>query len=219
MKYISTKNMSHEDWLRARQNGIGGSDAWKIVLPEDEYKKAGCGKLYLEKIAEEVHDEPSLAARRGTYDEQFIADEFERRTGYKVHRVNSIMVSDEHPFMFANIDRKLSGKEEGLECKTTSYVMSRMTIFDEEAQKTRWISRFIEGDMENSLKNRMDWYIQIQHYMAVTGWKMWYLAVGIDINQFMYYPIPRDEPYIEYLIEEEEKFWGCVQRRENIWEE
>lgn len=30
--YISTVGMSHSDWLKARQNGIGGSDAPALVL-------------------------------------------------------------------------------------------------------------------------------------------------------------------------------------------
>lgn len=219
MNYISTKNMTHEEWLKARQNGIGGSDSWRIVLPESDYRYAGCGKLYREKTADEINDEPTLQARVGTYLEEFVAQEYQRATGNTVHRWNRIIYSDAHPFMFANIDRKLYAKNEGLECKTIGTFAARRRIIDEESGEVKWIDRFIEGDMEASLSNKLEWYIQMQHYMAVTGWEMWHLAVLIGNERFLWYDVPRDEEYIKVIIEKEEEFWGYVQRLENIWEE
>lgn len=218
MKYISTKDMTREDWLKARQSGIGGSDSWRIVLPEEDYRYAGCGKLYRDKTADVIEDEPTLPARVGTYLEEFVAREYQAATGNTVHRWNRIIYSDEHPFMFANIDRKLYAKNEGLECKTIGTFASRRRIIDEETGEVKWIDRFIEGDMEASLSNKLEWYIQMQHYMAVTGWEMWHLAVLIGNERFLWYDVPRDEEYIKVIIEKEEEFWGYVQRRENIWE-
>ena len=36
--YIDTRGMSRLDWLKARQRGIGGSDAAALILPPDVYK-------------------------------------------------------------------------------------------------------------------------------------------------------------------------------------
>ena len=41
-------------------------------------------------------------------------------TGKKVRRANAIFVHPEHEFMFANVDRMISGEDAGLECKTAS---------------------------------------------------------------------------------------------------
>lgn len=219
MNYISTANMTRAEWLKARKNGIGGSDSWRIILPEEDYKYAGCGKLYKEKTSAEIDEDSSLPARVGTALESFVADEYRRATGNRVHRWNRMIISDKHPFMLADIDRKVYGKNEGLECKTIGTFAARKRIIDEETGEAKWIDRFTEGDMEGSLQNKMEWYIQMQHYMAVTGWDMWHLAVLIGNNQFLWYDVPRDEEYIKCIIEKEKEFWGYVERHENIWEE
>ena len=120
--YISTKNMSRLDWLKARQNGIGGSDAPALVLPYDVYKWSRPKDVYESKVGEPDETSP-LACRVGSYLEDFVARLFTEETGMTVHRYNRIIFSDEHPFMFANIDRKLYGNNIGLECKTTSDFM------------------------------------------------------------------------------------------------
>lgn len=219
MRYISTVGMSREDWLRARQGGVGGSDAWRIVLPKSEYKYAGCGKLFREKTSPDVEEESSLPCQVGTYLEPFVADKYAEATGNAVHRWNRIIISDEHPYMFANIDRKLRGKNEGLECKTIGTFAARKCVGMDDNGKRIYIDRFIEGDMEGSLRNKLEWYIQIQHYMAVTGWKMWHLAVLIGNERFLWYDVPRDEEYINLIIEEEGKFWHQIEINENIWED
>lgn len=219
MKFISTVGMTRLDWLRVRQRGIGGSDSWRIVLPEAEYKYAGCGRLFREKTCEEIEDDPSLACQVGTFLEPFVADKYEEATGQKVHRWNRIIYSEEYPFMFANIDRKLRGKNEGLECKTIGTFAARKYVGMDEDGKRIYIDRFVEGDMEASLQNKLEWYIQMQHYMAVTGWKMWHLAVLIGNEKFLWYDVPRDEDYIELIIEEEKKFWLQIEKNENIWED
>ena len=219
MTYISTKGMTREEWLAERKKGIGGSDAWRIVLDPADYKYAGCAALYKEKTTDETHDEPTLPTRIGSALEGFVAELYTEYTGVRVHRWNRMLVSETHPFMRANIDRKIYGKNEGLECKTIGEFAARKYVGTDEDGRRVYIDRFIEGDMENSLRNKLDWYIQMQHYMAVTGWDMWHLAVIIGNRQFLWYDVPRDQPYIDLIVEKEKAFWDCVVSGTNIWED
>lgn len=186
--YISTKNMTHLDWLKARQNGIGGSDAPALVLPPDVYKWSRPKDVYMSKVGEVEMDEP-LPCRVGSFLEPLVAKIFTEETGMVVHRYNRIIISDEHPFMFANIDRKLYGNNIGLECKTTSDFMDKKFTDDEYPYQ---------------------YYVQMQHYMAVTGWDMWYLAVLIGNRKFRWYEVPRNDEDIKDIIESESRFWNDV---------
>lgn len=219
MTYISTKGMSRAEWLRARQRGIGGSDAAKIVLDREQYRYADPYEVYRSKVEPVKEEYSSLACRVGAALEPLAAELFTERTGKEVHRYNRLIISDERPFMVANIDRKLYGCNEGLECKTIGELAARIRVTDPDTGESTWSDRFTEGDMESSLRNKMEWYVQIQHYMAVTGWAMWHLAVLIGNRTFMVFDVPRDEPFIEELIRREAEFWSLVEKRENIWEE
>lgn len=186
--YISTVGMSHSDWLKARQNGIGGSDAPALVLPCDVYKWHRPADVYASKVSKPDETSP-LACRVGSYLEPFVADLFTETTGIKVHRLNRIIISEEHPFMFANIDRKVRGENAGLEIKTTE-VYNKSKFTDEEFP--------------------YQYYVQIQHYMAVTGWKKWYLAALIGNQRFVWYEVPRNDEDIAEIIETESKFWNDI---------
>lgn len=220
MTSISTVGMSRAEWLRMRRTGIGGSDAGKIVLTRQQYSYADPEALFLEKTGDgPLEDSPSLAARHGTWCEPFVADLYTEATGNRVHRFNRMMRSDEHPFMLADIDRKLYGRNEGLECKTIGEWAARMRVVDPETEEVHWIPRFIVGDMETSLSRKPEWYCQIQHYMAVTGWRMWHLAILVGNHDFLWFDVPRDDAWIEEMVKQEAAFWDCVERRDNIWKE
>ena len=215
----STVGLDRSAWLEARRVGIGGSDAAKIVLTAEQYKYADPGALYLDKIGEgPAEEDESLAARHGRFCEELVAQLYEEATGNKVRRCNMILRSDAHPFMIADIDRKIVGRREGLECKTIGEFAARMKETDPETGEAKWVDRFVEGDMETSLSRKPEWYCQIQHYMAVTGWEMWHLAVLIGNRRFLWYDVPRDDAWIDEMIRQEAEFWKHVERRENIWE-
>lgn len=199
--YISTLGMSRLDWLRARQRGIGGSDAAALVLTPQEYKWSRPRKVYESKInpPPEV-EKKNLACEVGHFLEPFVAMQFTEATGFRVHNVNRIILNPMYPFMFANIDRKLYGMNVGLEIKTTSAYNER--LFTEEEYP-------------------IEYYIQMQHYMAVTGWEMWYLAALIGNHRFVWYEVPRNDDDIAEIVEIEENFWNeiVVPRNEKELEE
>ncbi|ANB59064.1 putative phage-type endonuclease domain protein [Anoxybacillus sp. B7M1] len=182
-----TANMSRLDWLRLRQKGIGGSDA-AAISGLNKYKSPI--QVYYEKVEGVKESVPSEAAYWGTILEDIVAQEFSQRTGLKVRRRNAILCHPEYPFMIANVDRLVVGEDAGLECKTAS-----------EYLKDEWV----EGE-----KIPDQYFIQCQHYMAVTGRSKWYIAVLIGGNKFRWDVIERDEEIINYLIEIEAEFWQRV---------
>lgn len=209
--YIPTAGMDREIWRRVRQIGIGGSDAASILLPPEEYKYADPERLLLSKTTELPEEEESLPCRIGHALEPTVAQLYTEHTGRRVHNYNRLIISEKYPWMVANIDRKLYGANEGLECKTIGEFAARRRITDPETGEVSWFDRFAPGDMEGSLRNKLEWYVQMQHYMAVTGWQMWHLAVLIGNRTFLWYDVPRDDAFIAEIIRREEDFWVAVE--------
>ncbi|EGL82071.1 phage-type endonuclease [Caldalkalibacillus thermarum TA2.A1] len=178
-----TNEISREEWLKQRQKGIGGSDA-AAILGINPWRSPI--QVYMEKIGEIDPPPENEAMYWGTRLEEVVAEEFSKRTGLKIRRRNAILQHPGHPWMIANVDRLIVGKKEGLECKTTN-----------EFAKGEW-----EGDEVPA-----PYLIQCQHYMAVTGYDAWWIAVLIGGNKFVYKKINRDEELIEYIIEAEKAFW------------
>lgn len=179
---VNTLNIDHEEWLRQRQKGIGGSDAaaiaglnpWKSPI-----------SVYLDKIGESEPIEDNERMRIGRDLEDYVAKRFSEATGLKIRRKNAILQHPEYEFMIANIDRDIVGKDEGLECKVTnSYA------------KKEW-----EAEIPPHYE------IQCHHYMMVTGYKAWWIAVLIGNEKFIYKRIERDEDIITSLKQIEYDFW------------
>lgn len=182
---ISTTEMDHQDWLDQRRKGIGGSDAASIAGVNRWKSPIG---VYLEKIGEAPESKPlnEEATYWGNVHEETVAKEFSKRTGLKVRRRNAILKHPDYDWILGNVDRMIVGKKEGLECKTAS-----------EYLKTEW-----EGE-----EIPISYLLQCQHYMAVTGYQAWWIAVLIGGNKFVYKRIERDEELIESLIGIEKDFW------------
>ena len=52
--------------------------------------------------------------------------------------------------------------------------------------------------------------LQVQHYMAVTGFQKAYIAVLVGGNKFYWTEVYRDEQLIKMLVSMESHFWHCV---------
>lgn len=192
---VPTVEMEHEQWLEARRKGIGGSDA-AAIAGLNKWKSPV--QVYLEKIRQAPEDEAYVvdsngafvsgneAAYWGNKNEDKVAEEFALRSGLKVRRRNAILQHPEHEWMIANVDRLIVGERTGLECKTASEYM-----------KDAWKDDEVPAP----------YLIQCQHYMAVTGYDAWWIAVLIGGNKFVYKKIDRDDELIGYLIDIERDFW------------
>lgn len=168
---------TREEWLYDRLKGIGGSDVG-AVLGLNKYKSAYT--LWAEKCGLlQDEEEDNEAMRVGRDLEQYVADRFTEATGKKIRKSGFSFQSEKHPFMLANVDRLIVGEKAGLECKTAS----ALTRCD-----------FENGDIPPS------YYCQCMHYMAVTGFEKWYIAVLVMGKGFFWYEINRNEEEIEALI-------------------
>lgn len=180
----STAN--HEEWLALRHKYIGGSDA-AAVVGMNAYVSPYT--LWAEKTGRLPGFDGNLATEVGTYLEEFVAQKFATETGKKVRKSNQSWFNDQYPWAIANIDREIVGEDAGLEIKTTSELN---------------LQKFKGGEYPSN------YYVQIVHYLAVTGKQRWYLAVLIGNREFKWFTIERDEDEIKALMEAEKEFKQLV---------
>ena len=185
----STVDLLYKDWLEFRRLGIGGSDA-SVVCGINKYKSPI--ELFMEKTGQMPHQEAGEAAYWGTMLEGVVRAEFTKRTGIEVELVNEILQSETHPFMLANLDGKCQHPEYG-DC-----------VFE-----AKTASAYLADAWEDAIPE--PYLLQVQHYMAVTGYKGAYVAVLIGGNTFKWMFIERDEELISMLIQLEAEFWDMVQ--------
>lgn len=185
LKIAATKALTHEEWLRLRKQGIGGSDAG-AVCGVNPYRSAF--NVYYDKVSVDLTEaEDNERMRQGRDLEGYCARRFSEATGLKVHRTNYLYRHDTCDFMIADLDRVIAGENAGLECKTTS----------------AW-----NADKWKSMDTLPDHYLlQCQHYMAVMGYDYMYLACVILGAGFVYYRIDRNDALIANLIKIERHFW------------
>ena len=178
-----TSQEHQEEWLRIRKSYLTGTDAG-AVCGMNPYKSAM--QVYVDKTGPEIEVTDNEAMRLGRDLEDYVAGRFTEATGKKVRKSNAMYVSDEHPFMMANVDRLVVGECAGLECKTASPYTAE---------------RWKDGNVP-------EWYyLQCQHYMKVLEMDRWYLAVLIFGKGFQYTCLERDEELLNDLVSIEKNFW------------
>lgn len=184
-----TENMPYEDWLEWRKKGIGGSDA-SVVCGISGYRSPV--ELWLDKTGQLPYQEAGETAYWGTQLEALVRAEFTKRTGIEVEHKGVLLQSEEHPFMLANLDGTCEHPDYGT------------CIFE-----AKTASAYKVGEWDDTIPD--EYQLQIQHYMAVTGYKAAYIAVLIGGNTFRWKLVERDEELISMLIELEANFWDHVQ--------
>lgn len=172
-----------ELWLRARLEGLGGSDVSK-VLGLSKYGSAY--SVWLEKtgIMPADPDLDSVPMKMGRLLEPIVKQLFTEETGLRV-RSAGLHRSKDHPFMQVTIDGAI---EDGgiIECKTT----------------TGWLAHeWADGQTPDHAE------LQLQHGLAVTGRSHGYATALIDGRDFQLRYVERDEALIRDIIKLEEEFW------------
>jgi len=185
----STDNMPYDEWLDWRKKGIGGSDA-SVVCEINRYKSPV--ELWMEKTNQLPYQEAGEAAYWGTQLEALVKAEFTKRTGIEVNPANQLLQSEAHPFMVANLD--------GI-CHHPNY---GKCVFE-----AKTASAYKAGEWDDTIPD--EYILQVQHYIAVTGYMGAYIAVLIGGNTFRWKFIERDEELISMLIQLEGDFWEHVQ--------
>ena len=182
-RLVDVTKISHEEWLKYRKMGITGTDSGAIV-GMNPYKSAL--QVFVDKTTENIEVFDNEAMKQGRDLEEYVAQRFCETTGKKVRRANAIFSNEEHPWMLADFDRLVVGERAGLECKTVSAYSA-----------DKWKNGAIP----------LHYQLQVQHYLAVSGYDAWYIAALIFGKEFIVHKIERDEELIQSLITIEKRFW------------
>ena len=186
---VETEGLSHEEWLRWRKKGIGGSDV-SAILGINKWTSAI--ELWLDKTNQKNDPvEVNEAMEWGTILEPIIRDYFATATGKTVMEVKAMLQHPDHPFMIADVDGVTTddnGDPAILEIKTAS-----------EYKRDEWL----EGVPTY-------YQTQVQHYLCVTGVSKAYVAVLIGGNTFRVYEVDADPEIQQMLIAVEKNFWNMV---------
>lgn len=186
---VKTNELSHDEWLAARNAGIGGSDIGAIA-GLNKWKSPI--KVYMEKVeglSEDLSDNETVYW--GNALENLVAQEFSKRTGLKTRRRNAILKHPEHEWALANVDRLIVANDDRgpgvLEVKTAN----AFALKD-------W-----EGD-----EIPASYLVQLQWYLFVTGYKWGAFAALIGGQKFVVKEVERDDELIDHLYNIASKFWN-----------
>lgn len=166
--------------------GIGGSDV-VAICGLNKYKSPV--EVWMEKTGQSMPKEQSESAYWGTILEPLVRQEFTLRSNMKVKLKQCILKHPKHDFMIANIDGVVIDTNHG-EC-----------LFE-----AKTASAYKQSQWEDAIPE--EYMLQIQHYIAVTGYHRTYIAVLIGGNQFKYEVIERDDELIEMIVKLEYNFWN-----------
>jgi putative phage-type endonuclease len=186
---VAQEQMTRNEWLHARQRGIGGSDA-AAVLGVSRWKTPL--QVYLEKRGEVSVDDISgfAAVEWGNRLEPVIRQAYSDRTGESVIVPGRIIAHPTHDWMIGNLDG-LTQSGKVLEIKT---------------------ARSSEGWGEPGTDEVPAHYlVQVQHYMAITGAELADVAVLFGGSDLEIYSVPADPDLQSMMIDQEAAFWQSVQ--------
>lgn len=195
------------EWLEARKNRIGGSDAACIVGMNPYRSNVELWEIKTGQVeAEDISDKPYV--KYGSEAEQHLRELFKLDfPQYKVSYVEDNMwLNDKYPFAHASLDGWLEdeqGRKGILEIKTTNILQSM--------QKEKWKNRIPDN-----------YYIQVLHYLMVTEFDFAILKAQLKYDYdgdimltTKHYKIERDEVQddIEYLQKAEKDFYSAIKEK------
>lgn len=194
------------EWLEARKNRIGGSDAACIVGMNPYRSNVELWEIKTGQVeAEDISDKPYV--KYGSEAEQHLRELFKLDfPQYKVSYVEDNMwLNDKYPFAHASLDGWLEdeqGRKGILEIKTTNILQSM--------QKEKWKNRIPDN-----------YYCQVLWYLGVTGFDFAILKsqlkydYGGDIMlTTKHYRIEREdvEDDIKYLFQKGSEFCDYIKK-------
>jgi putative phage-type endonuclease len=181
-----------DEWLAARREGIGSSDA-AVIAGE----KGSLLALWGEKTGLAPKPEPDDATAEmwawGHRMEPLVAEAYTERTGRPLRRVNRLLQHPQTPWALASLDRVSAVKGE------RRIVELKVTDID-----ARFAGDDLPGDVE----------AQIRHQMWVTGFDVAEVAVLQRHWRLKLFTIEVDDAYTADLVYLEREFWRQVEARE-----
>lgn len=170
--------------IAERHSGIGGSDA-APCLGLSPFKSAL--ELFLDKRERREPSPIELSEFRwGNLLEPVIRQEYSEKTGRIVRMPSGTLHHPKHSFMIAHVDG-VTDDSRVFEAKT---------------------ARSADGWGQEGTDDVPHHYLlQVQHYLAVTGFAVADVAVLIGGNDFRMYEVPADSDLQGMIIDGEAEFW------------
>lgn len=196
---VKIQHLSHQDWEKERNNGIGSSEA-AALLNESKYSSAY--KLWRLKVGLDEPIKETWVMRRGHVYEILIQEDFEKETGIKVIKASTgdwLAIDSDKPFLRVSPDRTFwlpnmphSNNNKGiLECKSTML----------DIRKDNW------------KEVHLDWYVQIQYQLHVMRYTTAYLGcMNVNTGESFFDLVKYDKELCENtIVPTIEKFWNeCI---------
>lgn len=188
---VETQDLSHDEWLRWRCKGIGGSDV-AAILGVSKWMSAT--ELWLIKTGQKKpNSEPNEAMMWGTKIEPLLRQHFTELTSRPVVEIRAILQHPKYNFCLADLDGLTvsdTGEPAILELKTCSAYKQNL---------------WADGGIP------IEYQCQIQHYLMVTGLSKAYCMVLLGGNHIELREIDADLEIQAMLLQAEKEFWMHVQ--------
>lgn len=182
--------LTHLQWLKARQAGIGGSDIAKILGLTPQWGNQL--EVYRQKVEEPFEETQTDAQFYGHAMEPILLKRFEEKYDLKIFKPNCIYQSSKTPFALANLDGFIESPVPMIwECKTAG------------ATKTKEWERGVPLYYE----------MQVQWYMYIMEVQAAWVSVLIGGNDERHYQIDRDPEKIEKALVAASHVWNAVEKK------
>ena len=203
--------MTEEEWMEQRRQGIGGSDAGAIMQAS---KWSSPLSVWMEKTGRSTPEAlDSEAVNFGKDMEPLIRHELFPKYLQKNYEAIATVIdpmymwrNKNRPWQQANVDGWVFFEEPiwggslglaGLEIKTGSSYM------------------LIEWGGVDGNKVPDSYYWQVQHYMDVFNMQLW-IVFGVIGNARLIRFVPRDQAHIDEMRESQERFWAQVRSNDPL---
>lgn len=203
--HTSTLEMSREEWLAFRHNGLGASEVGAVLGLDDYmsslelfyYKIGDVPRFDIESMASFMgREQEDLIARLWQYwdgsEETMIANFRTGNVVRKCRRVNSFVQNLDYPWLYASLDREILRYDERgpgtLELKTISW-----------SESQKWAAGLPPK-----------YVTQVQTQMLVKSWVWGEMAILTDGRRYFVLPFDIRETILEHIVRLTKIFWDNV---------
>ena len=169
-----------------RTKYIGGSDIAAIMLMSRWQTPLGVWAEKTGKVINKLNIDTPEYVQLGMELEEFVAMKFTQATGKKVRRDSRNFTHPQFPYMQGHIDRRVTGTDEILECKTCSAWKEK-----------EWLGEDIP----------QEYIMQLMWYLGLTKSSKGYLAVLIGGQKFIWKEVMFDQELFDKMVITAEIFW------------
>jgi predicted phage-related endonuclease len=195
-----------KNWLEARGRGLGGTDTSAIVNLNPWKRPID---VYLNKLGLDDQREPTEAMFWGSYLERGVAQLYATRTGCAL--IPPELMGDHLRAKFPGMAHEVLGKFTLLNHADLPFVLGTPDMLARDWPRGVEIKtcghKTAEWGKEGTDEVPVHYRIQVAQYMAITGFDVWDIAALFSGNRLEIFPIGRDRPLEDQLLNHAADFW------------